>query len=261
MFGSNVNHEQGSQDNLHESRTHNENNVTCDFPSFHKTQTTILTNYCLCTCCYKTDIPRSPCNIFKASKCNIGNAVVQEALSNRFSIPTSKEYICKKCDNHLLIEKNANKYVALQIRSVSHKPQQKCIHCNSVPTDNCLTFDKTKYGENTLINQMTENDEQNIICNKCHNTILRKSLVTCLTCGKTVKKMLTLKFDVDKYSLLENTTLEMLKSKRTNHYICNTCQSQLQTKCTCVCFNTDLQTNICKIYNKPGYDFTSFVVS
>ena len=103
--------------------------------------------------------------------------------------------------------------VASEIRLTSHKPQQNCFHCSSVPTDNFLTFDKTKYGENTLVNQMTENDEQNIICNKCHNTILRESLVTCLTCDKTMKKMLTLKFDMDKYSPLQNTILEILKSK------------------------------------------------
>ena len=78
---------------------------------------------------------------------------------------------------------------------------------------------KTKYGENTLVNQMTENDEQNIICNKCHNAILRQSLVTCLTCDKTMTKMLTLEFDMDKYSSLENTILEMLKSNRMNGYI------------------------------------------
>ena len=53
---------------------------------------------------------------------------------------------------------------------------------------------------------MTENDEQKIICNKSHNTMLRQSLVTCLTCDKTIKKMLTLKFDMDNYSLLENKT-------------------------------------------------------
>ena len=122
--------------------------------------------------------------------------------------------------------------IALGIRLISHKPQQKCIHCNSVPTDNLLTFDKTKYGENTLVNQMTENDEQNIICNKCHNAILRESLVTCLTCDKTMKKMLTLKYDMDKYSSLENTTLEMLKSNRTNNYIYKSCHLQLQRKCT-----------------------------
>ena len=71
--------------------------------------------------------------------------------------------------------------VASQTRLTSNKPQQKCIHCNSVLTDKFLPFDKTKYGENTIVNQMSENDEQSIICNKCHNAILRESLVTCLT--------------------------------------------------------------------------------
>ena len=150
--------------------------------------------------------------------------------------------------------------IASWIRLISHKPQQKCIHCHSVPTDKFLNFDKTQYGENTLVNQMTKNDEQIIICNICHNTTLRESLVTCLTCYKTMKKMLTLKFDVDKYSSLENTTLEMLKSNRTHHYICKTCHLQLQPKCSCVCCNTDMQKDIWKIYNKAGYDFRSFVV-
>ena len=136
LFRSNVNHEQHSQDNIHDSRTHIENNVTCDLPSLNMNQTTILTNYCLCTCCHKTDIPRSQCIIFKASKYNFDNAIVQEALSNRFSIPTSKEYICKKCDKHLLVEKMPINSIASQMGSISHKQQQKCIHCQSVPTDN-----------------------------------------------------------------------------------------------------------------------------
>ena len=33
MFGSNVNHEQDNQDNVHGSRTHNKNKITCDLPS------------------------------------------------------------------------------------------------------------------------------------------------------------------------------------------------------------------------------------
>ena len=70
--------------------------------------------------------------------------------------------------------------VASWTRIISLKQQQKCIHCNSVPTDKFLTFDKTKYGENTIVNQMTENDEQNIICNKCHKAILRESLLHAL---------------------------------------------------------------------------------
>ena len=78
--------------------------------------------------------------------------------------------------------------VASDIGLTSQKPQQKCIHCNSVPTDKFLTSDKTKYGENTIVNQMKENYEQNIICNNCHNANFRKYLATCLTCEKTMKK-------------------------------------------------------------------------
>ena len=178
--------------------------------------------------------PRSQCIIFKESKYNFGNAVVWEALSNWFSIPMSKEYICKKCDKHLLVEEMPTNSVASWMRLTSHKPQQKCIHCNSVPTDKFLTFDKTKYGENTIVNQMTENDEQNIICNKCQNAIFRDSLVTCLTCDKTMKKMLILKFDMDKDSFLEDKTQEMLKTNRINCYIFKSCHLQLQPKCTCV---------------------------
>ena len=49
--------------------------------------------------------------------------------------------------------------------------------------------------------------------------------------------------------------------KQTNCYICKSCHLQLQPKCTCVCCNTEVQKDICKMYNKSGYDFTSFVVS
>ena len=47
--------------------------------------------------------------------------------------------------------------VVLCIKLTSHKPQQKCIHCNIVPTGKYLTFNKTKYGQNTIVSQMTEN--------------------------------------------------------------------------------------------------------
>ena len=43
-------------------------------------------------------------------------------------------------------------------------------------------------------------------------------------------------------------------------YICMSCHIQLQPKCTCVCCNTDVQKDICKMYNKVDYDFSSFVV-
>ena len=78
--------------------------------------------------------------------------------------------------------------VATWTRLTSNKPQQKCIHCNTVPTDKFLIFDKMKYGQNTIVSKIKQNDEQNSIGSKCHNAIFRESLVTCLTCGKTMKK-------------------------------------------------------------------------
>ena len=99
FLGSNLTHEQYDQDTVDRSRTHNESNMTCNFPAKYMTQGPTLTNYCLCTCCHKTDILRTQFINFKESKYNFGNAAVQEALSNQFSIPTSKEYICKKVTN------------------------------------------------------------------------------------------------------------------------------------------------------------------
>ena len=76
VFGSKVNNEQCSEDNIHDSRIHNANNVTHDLPSLYMTQTTILTNYCMCTCCHRTDIPKSQCIIFKASKYKLGKILL-----------------------------------------------------------------------------------------------------------------------------------------------------------------------------------------
>ena len=121
MFGSYVNHDQHSQDNVQEIRTDDVNNITCDFPISDTTQSTTLTKYCLCTCCCKTDIPRLQSIIFKESKYNCDNTVVVEALSNRFSIPTSKEYICKKYDKDLLAEIMPMNSVASHIRLTSNE--------------------------------------------------------------------------------------------------------------------------------------------
>ena len=90
---------------------------------------------------------------------------------------------------------------------------------------------------------MKENNEQDIICHKCQNAICRESFVTCLTCRKTMKKMCTLKFDMNKYSSLQNEILEMPKSQRTNSYIYKSCHLQLQPKLH-VCVATDICINM-----------------
>ena len=93
LFGSNFTHEQNDQDIVYKSRTDNESNMTYNFPAQYMTQSTTLTNYCLCTCCHKTDIPRSQCIMYHLQriKVQLWQCCFQEALLNQFSIPTLKE--------------------------------------------------------------------------------------------------------------------------------------------------------------------------
>ena len=53
MFGSNVNDDQNSLHNVPQKRIDNENNIIFDFPTNYTSQSTTLTNYCLCTCYHK----------------------------------------------------------------------------------------------------------------------------------------------------------------------------------------------------------------
>ena len=75
------------------------------------------------------------------------------------------------------------------------------------------------------------------------------------------EKVCTLKFDMNKYSSLENNIQDMAKSQKTNSYICKSCHVKLQQKTTYVCCNRYMQKHVDKLYNKVEYDFTNFFVS
>ena len=143
----------------------------------------------------------------KKTKYNFDNTIIIEALSHRFSVPTSQEYICKKCDKDLLDEIMPMNSVASRIWLTSNEPQKKYIHCNTLCTEKFLIFNKAKYGQNAIVSQMIQHDTQDIICNKCHNAICRESLVTCLYVQKLWKNY-TLKLDTNKYSSLETNIQE-----------------------------------------------------
>ena len=64
------------------------------------------TNHCICTCCYKPDLPRSQCIIFRASRYNSDNTVVSNALLNCFVATTQRNLSVKIVINHCWL-KNA----------------------------------------------------------------------------------------------------------------------------------------------------------
>ena len=52
-------------------------------------------------------------------------------------------------------------------------------------------FDRNAYINRILVTHIAENEivrENSIICDKCHNTVLRDTTVTCIVCQKKVAK-------------------------------------------------------------------------
>ena len=92
------------------STKQNKNLMQQNLTLAYVTQDPTLTNHCLCTCCHKTDLLKSQCIIFKESRQNLNNTTVSV---NKYSIPTAKEYICKKCDQSLVTGKMPIDAVAL----------------------------------------------------------------------------------------------------------------------------------------------------
>ena len=107
--------------------------------------------------------------------------------------------------------------------------------------------------------QIQENntlDEHSVICNKCHNVILKETIVTCFICKKEILRKVTMVFDKRKYKISENTTLS-----KGHRHIYKDCHSQLLSKVMCVCCRRDVDKKKCKTYDKVEYDFTQFVAS
>ena len=98
-----------------------------------------------------------------------------------------------------------------------------------------------------------------VICEKCHNTILQESLLTCIICENTVAK----KFFVGKhkYSLLKHTVPQITNIPNNKRHIYKTCYIQLQQNCVCVCCSRNVEKSMCQHYRKADYDFSTFVVS
>ena len=153
------------------------------------TQNPTYTNHCICICCHKPDLPRSQCIIFKASRYNSDNSVISHALSNHFLVSAEKEFICKKCDKSLLAEKMPVDVADTRCRLQNSK-QKICLYCKGTSTKSIL-FDITAYGNNLLAIQIHENGmlhHNSVICEKCYNTNLQESLLTCIICEKTDAK-------------------------------------------------------------------------
>ena len=106
--------------------------------------------------------------------------------------------------------------------------QKICLYCKGISNKSIL-FDITEYGNNLLATQIHENrmlHHNSVICDKCHNAILKESLLTCIICENTVAK----KYFVAKHkdSSLKYKMPRIKNIPNNRRHICKTCYLQLQ---------------------------------
>ena len=130
-----------------------------------------------------------------------------------------------------------------------------CISCKTEARGKTHIFDQAEYGENILADEIVPSDtlEENIICNKCHNKMLKESVVTCVVCDVRIPRHLTYLFNNKKYSSLQLCQKVTIPQKCTKRYICKLC--------TCVCCDREVDKHLCMLSVKDNYDFTQYIVS
>ena len=196
MYAPNKDYENENQQSLSQFEVKSQDDLHgYDISSSYTSQNPGITNYCTCTCtcCHFKDIRRSQCILFRTSRYDCDDAIVQETLTSRYSILTAKEFICLKCDRALL----AGKFpLELLCR------RQKCVYCNYAPEGKIYYFDEKNYSYNDIASQISSKTyckSPQIICIKCHQNILKHSKEKCSICQEYKKKNILAVFYTDKY--------------------------------------------------------------
>ena len=83
--------------------------------------------------------------------------MVSQALSSRISIPTAKEYICKKCDKSLRFgQMPMDAEVSYNYKHLNKG--KSCISCKTETRGKTHIFDRAGYGENILADEIVPSD-------------------------------------------------------------------------------------------------------
>ena len=85
----------------------------------------------MCTCCHVTDIPQNNCTIFKELRYDLDNDNVWEALDCSFSVSTSKEFICNKCESVLLKSMMPDNAVNSPTKKLVDSQNNMCLMCKN----------------------------------------------------------------------------------------------------------------------------------
>ena len=253
---------------LNTSNTLKHNNIVC--PGLPKEQDKSVTQQIqqsdqlqsnmttICICCDNTITLGENTSRFVQHRYNF-NSTVEEILQNRAVHIKTVPHICNPCNTSLI---NGHFPVNILHNGL------KCFFCEEMPQNIFHVYDKNVYQNSSFGDQLEYNDimieKGSIICDKCHKLLLNKCEVKCTLCGKMKQRKNTYVCDQRKYrsSSKKNDKLhEILKDKKTKHYICKSCHTDIQPQFQCVCCNLHFDTHLCKQFNSTDYDFANFIVS
>ena len=173
----------------------------------------------MCTCCHITDIPRNNCIILKESRYDLDNDNVCEALECRFSVSTSKEFICKKCDTMLLKNMMPDNAANSPTKKLIDSQRNMCLMCKNNVSDFHL-FQQTMYGNNLIVTKLLIDVPQNsyhVVCKKCHITLWNNCIIECVSCGENTLRKSMIVFHQERYGTSVHSTFANSKfDGRTN---------------------------------------------
>ena len=99
LFGSSLTHEQNDQDTVHGSRTHDENNMTCNFPTQYMTLSTACVHVAIKLIYQDHNISSS-----KNQSTTLTMLLFKKHYLTDPQFLHPRNTFAKKCDKHLLAE-------------------------------------------------------------------------------------------------------------------------------------------------------------
>ena len=202
-----------------------------------------------CTCCHVTDIPQNNCIIFKELRYDLDNDNVWEAFDCRFSVSTSKEFICNKCDSVLLKNMMPDNAVNSPTKKLVDSQNNMCLMCKNNVVEFHL-FKQIAYGNNPSVTKLLRDvprHRHHVVCKKCHTTLWNNCIIECVLCGNSTFTKSMIVFHQERYGIGVHSTFENSKFDGKKMYICKSCDRNFTEKFVYMSCGRDITKKMCKI--------------
>ena len=218
----------------------------------------------ICTCCRLREKDRRKYLVFRSSRYNMSSPPVKEALEYQYSTHTNKELICRSCDARLLKDKMPLNAVSSPTKA-RPLPNTKCIACDTFRDKKMKIFDRPKYGNNPVLDNILsecQTTDASVICFNCDNKYVRCSLVTCAQCSSTVLRKGSVQYNSKRFPQHSKMLFASTSNPVEKARLCILChKSALNEKPECIICKRNVALHHTRIFDETSYDFSQFIVA